>query len=108
MKTLSSFVFLTFSFLSMASTIKITSFSRVGSHDNVAELCGKVLEVKQIPTFITVISDPNSSRPASYNTMADENGKFCIMIVTHRGSAHANVMGESGIIKTKSFINDDL
>jgi hypothetical protein len=30
------------------------------------------------------------------------------MIVTHRGSAHANVMGESGIINAKSFINDDL
>jgi hypothetical protein len=95
MKTLFSLVLFSLPFLATASSVKITSFYRVGNNDNVAELCGKVLEVKQVPTFIKVIADPNTSRPASYNTVADENGKFCIIIMTLRGSADANVMGES-------------
>lgn len=95
MKILLSIGLLTFSFLAMSSTVKITSFYRVDNNDNLAELCGKVLEVKKVPTFIKVIADPNSPRPASYNTVADENGKFCIIIMTLRGSADASVMNES-------------
>lgn len=88
-----------FSTYASAASVRITSFLRVGSTDNMAELCGKLIETRPTPTFIKVVSDYNSSRPAIYNTVADESGKFCILIMTIRGSATAGIFGETSPAK---------
>ena len=83
-----------------AATVKVTSFGYVRSTHNLlnplAELCGEV-EVASAtgPTFLNILVDPGSRRPASYNTFADKDGKFCIALVTYRGQVDITIVGEN-------------
>lgn len=90
------------SFSAMSATVKVTSFNFVRTSNDVrsplAELCGKVEGAASSPSFIHVSVDPKSNNPASYNTLAGADGKFCIAVITYRGSADVTVMGESKAI----------
>jgi hypothetical protein len=77
-----------------AATIKITSFTLVRSGDPAAELCGVVSEATEVPTFVRVLVDHRSNRPAVYNAVAGADGKFCMSVITYRGTAEASIFGE--------------
>lgn len=86
-------------FYTFAASVKVTSFSTIRIAGDifhpVAELCGLVENATSHPSFVRVVVDPNSNRPGVYNTVAGEDGKFCLTVITHRGSAKLNLFGES-------------
>jgi hypothetical protein len=84
----------------LSATVKVTSFNYVRLQANdpfspLAELCGQVESMSATPTFIKILVDPKANKPASYNTFADEKGKFCMAVVTYRGSAEVSIIGDS-------------
>ena len=82
-----------------ASDIKVTSFRSISIGEildhPMAELCGKVSDHSSYPAFVKIISDPNSRNPGIYNTLTDENGAFCVTLVTYRGSVDVGIIGQS-------------
>lgn len=76
----------------MAASVKITSFVYTSQDRKVAELCGVVSDATSTPTFVRVVVDEKSKRPATYNTIADSEGKFCTVVVTYYGTASADVL----------------
>lgn len=97
MKKIFSLVCALVSVSSFAATVNITSFNYIRTTDNayhapLAELCGTV-EGATGMTFVKVVVDHKSSKPANYNTVVDTDGKFCMAVITYRGTAEANVMG---------------
>ena len=88
-----------------SATVKILSFTSVQIENSLnhplAELCGKVEGAVKTPSFVKVLVDAGSRRPAIYNTVADENGSYCIALVTHRGRAEASVFGETQSVTAK-------
>ena len=78
-----------------AVTVKITSFNYIRSGDPYAELCGKVEEATDAVTHVRVVVDHRSNKPAVYNTVAGADGKFCVSVVTYRGTAEASIFGET-------------
>jgi len=76
----------------MAADVKITSFNYVNQERRVAELCGTVTGSEAPTTFVQVTVDERSKRPATYNTMAGPNGKFCTVVITFYGTAVAEVL----------------
>jgi hypothetical protein len=79
----------------MAATVKITSFNYVRSGEVLAELCGQVTDSVSQPSFVRVQIDHTSNRPASYNTLTDAYGKFCIAAVTYRGTAAVSLINQT-------------
>ncbi len=75
----------------MAANVKITSFNYVNQERRVAELCGVVTDSEGPATLVQITVDERSKRPATYNTMAGPNGKFCTVVVTFYGTASAEV-----------------
>lgn len=71
--------------------VKITSFVYTANGSNVAELCGLVSEATNSPAFVKIIVDVNSKHPATYNTLAGADGKFCLLVNTYTGVAEANI-----------------
>ena len=97
MKKIFGLICLLASVSSFAASVNITSFNYVRTtsdayHAPLAELCGTV-EGATGMTFVKVVVDHKSSKPANYNTVVDADGKFCIAVITYRGTAEANVMG---------------
>ena len=92
-----------FAFSTMATTVKVTSFNYIRVNNDLnhplAELCGKVEGATFFPTFIKVLIDPKSKDPASYNTFAGEDGKFCLSVITYRGNAELSVIGGNSTIE---------
>lgn len=87
-----------------AASVKVTSFNyvRTGPNDMgnpLAELCGVVEGAQKSPTFVNVLIDPKSKNPGSYNTLAGVDGKFCIAVITFRGTADVSVIGEKEVLK---------
>lgn len=78
--------------LASDQSVKITSFTYTASGSKVAELCGTVSNVQTTPTFVQVTVDYQTKRPAIYNTIANAEGKFCLTVVTYRGTAEAKVL----------------
>ncbi|MBY0415628.1 MAG: hypothetical protein K2Q18_15750 [Bdellovibrionales bacterium] len=76
----------------MSATVKITSFVYTSSERKVAELCGTVSEMTSSPTFVSILVDGKSKRPATYNTIAGLDGKFCTVVVTYYGTAEATAL----------------
>jgi hypothetical protein len=99
------FLALIFSAQVFAAEVKVTSFSYVeigpNSNNPVAELCGEVIGVTNAPTFIRVLVDAGARRPGTYNTLAGEDGKFCLTLVTYRGRADLSIIGGNQI--TQAF-----
>lgn len=103
MKLLSVAFALLFSFSTFAATVKVTSFYFIrNGGDPLAELCGLVEGGNSTPTFIRVLVDPKSNRQASYNTLAGPDGKFCLGLITYRGTAEVTLMEEN--VTTEAFI----
>lgn len=96
MKALVLITTLLFSLSSIAANVKITSFRfvRIANDLNnpLAELCGVVEAPATDVTFIKVIVDPGSRIPGTYNTLAGKDGKFCLPVITYRGTADVSVM----------------
>lgn len=78
-----------------AASVKITSFNYIRSGEALAELCGTVSDATASPSFVRVSIDHTSNRPATYNTLTDDAGKFCVAVVTYRGTAAASVMNQN-------------
>ncbi|MES2527139.1 MAG: hypothetical protein V4598_08620 [Bdellovibrionota bacterium] len=97
MKKILGVVCLFVSVSAMAASVKITSFNYVRTSQEMmsplAELCGSVEGATAAPTFVQVIVDHKSSKPAYYNTVAGANGKFCTAVITYRGTAEAVLIG---------------
>lgn len=71
--------------------VKITSYTYINQERKVAELCGVVLSPTTPATNVQVIVDYNTKRPATYNTLAGPDGKFCTVVVTYYGTAIAKL-----------------
>jgi hypothetical protein len=86
---------------SMAASVKITSFNYVRGADTafspLAELCGRVTDATSVPTFIQVLVDHKANRPGTYNTLAGTDGKFCLAVITYRGTAEVSIVGEKKV-----------
>ena len=99
MKKFLAAIILVSSLSAVASSVKITSFNYVRLNNELnhplAEICGRVEGAVSFPTFIRILIDPKSSQPASYNTLADQNGKFCMSVITFKGSAEVSIMGQN-------------
>jgi hypothetical protein len=99
MKTIVAVALLALSLSSIAATVKVTSFNYVRNQGDMnhplAELCGRVEGATSSPTFLNVKVDPKSNNPASYNTLAGADGKFCLAVITFRGNAEVSVMGDA-------------
>lgn len=100
MKKVIASVLLFASVSSLAATVRITSFNYVRTssdsfHSPLAELCGVVEGQTTVPTFVSIKVDPGTNKPASYNTLGDANGKFCMAVITYRGTAEVSVTGET-------------
>jgi hypothetical protein len=95
MKALTLVTTLLFSLSSLA-TVKITSFRfvRIANDLNnpLAELCGVVESPTSEISYIKVIVDPGSRVPGTYNTLAGKDGKFCLPVITYRGTADVSLM----------------
>jgi hypothetical protein len=88
-----------------SATVKVTSFNfvRIGSTLNhpIAELCGKVEGSSKFPNFIRVLVDAGSRRPATYNTLSDDKGNFCLTVTTYNGNADVSIIGENQVIQAQ-------
>lgn len=106
MKTVMAIALLVSSVQAFSASVKITSFNYVRTstnfNSNLAELCGRVEGATTSPTFINVKVDPKNNSYASYNTLAGPDGKFCLALITYRGTAEASLIGEN--VKTSASI----
>ncbi len=103
MKVILAVAALALSASAFSASVKITSFNYIRTSQDLtsplAELCGSVEGVTGT-AFVKVIVDQKSNKPANYNTVVDADGKFCVAVITYRGTAEAVVMGA----KAQSFI----
>ncbi|MBI2609290.1 MAG: hypothetical protein HYW47_06815 [Deltaproteobacteria bacterium] len=74
--------------------VEITSFNYEGSRTRIAELCGKVTGINQLPTFVKLLIDEKSDSPAIYNVVVGSETKFCTTVVTIYGTASASLWGQ--------------
>lgn len=75
-----------------APSVKIDSYTYTGQGQKTAELCGTVSDMTTSPTFVQITVDHTSKQPATYNTLAGPNGKFCTVVVTYYGTAIATAL----------------
>lgn len=103
MKTFLAMAVLVSSVTSFAATVKVTSFNYIRTSNELnsplAELCGLVEGAADAPSFVRILVDPKSKNPASYNTVAGTDGKFCMAVITFRGTADVSVMGAKESVK---------
>jgi hypothetical protein len=99
MKKIILLTFLLSSISALAATVKITSYNYIGTGTRLAELCGLVENAAAAPTYVKVMVDPNTSKPATYNTFAGDDGRFCIAVISYRGTAEASLFGEATTVK---------
>ncbi|MBC7712578.1 MAG: hypothetical protein H7177_04540 [Rhizobacter sp.] len=79
------------SFAALAETsVEITSYIYTNQERRVAEICGVVKEAASTPSYVKIVVDYNSKRPATYNTLAGADGKFCQVVVSYYGTAQAS------------------
>lgn len=89
------FFFLLLSSMSVsAATIEISSFVYIRNNQYLAELCGVVKE-SESPTFVKLHVDYKGTRPAVYNAVAGDDGKFCQTVISYRGEVEASLFGSS-------------
>ena len=84
-----SLALISFNAFAEAPSVKITSYVYVNQERKVAELCGVVSNATTTPTFVQITVDETSKRPATYNTWAGADGKFCTVVVSYYGTAIA-------------------
>lgn len=105
MKSFIALIVLASSFAASAASVKVTSFNYIRTSNDLssplAELCGTV-EGATSTTFVNVKVDPKTNRPANYNTVAGTDGKFCLAVITYRGTADVSVIGEKSVTTAKA------
>jgi hypothetical protein len=69
--------------------VNITSFTYTSQERKLAELCGNVVNINKIPTYVQITVDHSTNHPATYNTFVGADGKFCIPVITYYGVAKA-------------------
>lgn len=81
----------------LAATVKITSYTYVNGNraNNQAELCGLVEGAETTPSYVRVVVDTSSRNPGVYNAIAGVDGRFCVSVVTYRGTASAALFGDA-------------
>ncbi|AUN99241.1 hypothetical protein DOM21_04765 [Bacteriovorax stolpii] len=84
-----SLALISFNAFAEAPSVKITSYVYINQERKVAELCGVVSNATTTPTFVQITVDETSKRPATYNTWAGADGKFCSVVVSYYGTAIA-------------------
>lgn len=94
MKKMITLMSLLFSVSVFAADVKIIGFNYVSQNGPDAELCGVVTGAKTVPSFVKVLVDQHTNRATTYNTLAGQDGRFCLMLVTYRGRVSVGVMGE--------------
>jgi hypothetical protein len=77
-----------------SASVKVDSFNYAYSGP-LAELCGTVSGATSSPSYITVKIDPGTPNSAVYNTLAGQDGKFCVAAITYRGRAEVSLFGVS-------------
>lgn len=101
MKTSLIVLSLLVSLSSFAASVKITSFRFVRIADDLnnplAELCGLVEGATSEVTYLKVLVDSSSRNPGTYNTIAGKDGKFCLPVITYRGTADVSVFGQKSV-----------
>jgi len=106
MKSLLAIGLLSLSVSAFSASVKVTSFNFIRTSNDVmaplAELCGVVEGATSSPSFVRVSVDPKSSKPASYNTFAGTDGKFCVAVITYRGTAEVSMIGEKSVVTAKA------
>lgn len=97
MKMFLGFTLLVSSLSAIAASVKVTSFNYVRNANDLthplAELCGTVSGATSLPSFVRIQIDPKSNNPATYNTLAGQDGKFCLAVITYRGAAEVSLIG---------------
>lgn len=105
MKTFLAMALLVSSVSAFSASVKVTSFNYIRTSTDMnsplAELCGLVEGAVSAPSFVRVLVDPKSKNPASYNTIAGVDGKFCLAVITYRGTADVSVIGEKKSINVQ-------
>ncbi len=102
MKKLIALVTLLAATSSFAASVRVTSFVYLRSGEPQAELCGVVEGATSTPSFIRAQIDHRTARPATYNTVAGSDGRFCVFVVTYRGTAEVSLF--DGSASAESFI----
>lgn len=103
MKSILAVALLVSSVSAFSATVKVTSFNFIRTSNDVmaplAELCGVVEgAITSAPSYVSAKIDPKSGKPASYNTITDSEGKFCMAVITYRGTAEVSIMGQKSIV----------
>lgn len=98
MKSFLALALLVSSVSAFSASVKVTSFNYIRTSNDVtsrlAELCGVVEgRIGSAPSYVTAKIDPKTNKPASYNTITDVDGKFCMAVITYRGTADVSLMG---------------
>lgn len=102
MKKLMILAALALSTSAFAATVKVTSFVYLRSGEAQAELCGLVEGATTSPNFVRVQIDHRTNRPATYNTVAGADGRFCLSVVTYRGTAEVSLFDAQS--STEAFV----
>lgn len=106
MKSIMAVALLVSSVSAFSASVKITSFNYIRTSPNMtaplAELCGSVEGATTSPSFVNVKVDPTTGRPANYNTFAGADGKFCVAVITYRGTADVSMVGEKSVVTAKA------
>lgn len=106
MKSIVAMALLVSSVSAFSASVKVTSFNFIRTSNDVmaplAELCGVVEGATSSPSFVRVSVDPKSAKPASYNTVAGTDGKFCLSVITYRGTAEVSMFGEKSVVTAKA------
>jgi hypothetical protein len=103
MKMLMAMALFVSSVAAFGATVKVTSFNfiRTGTSDMgnpLAELCGLVEGAEAHPSFVRILVD-SKGRPGIYNTVAGADGKFCLAVITYRGTAEVSLFGQKESVK---------
>lgn len=103
MKTIVAVALLVSSVSAFSATVKVTSFNFIRTSNDVmsplAELCGVVEgSLVNAPSYVNAKIDPKASKPASYNTITDAEGKFCMAVITYRGTAEVSILGQKSVV----------
>ncbi len=97
MKLFLSMALLAFSISAFSASVKVTSFNYIRQSQDmlnpVAELCGLVEGASTSPSFVHVLVDSKGNNSASYNTYAANDGRFCLVVITYRGTAEVSLVG---------------
>lgn len=103
MKSFLALALLVSSVSAFSASVKVTSFNFIRTSNDVmsplAELCGVVEgAIVTAPSYVSAKIDPKSNKPASYNTITGPDGKFCMAVITYRGTAEVSLMGQKSVV----------